>query len=102
MSAEAPRAELDAGVLSVFGAIDAHNVAPVRAEGERLVQTVSGSLAVDLGGLSSAHSVILSMLLCWSRLADKQGVSLSFTGAPDRLVSLAALSNLANWLQSRP
>ncbi|MBQ0832154.1 MULTISPECIES: STAS domain-containing protein [unclassified Marinobacter] len=102
MSTEVPRAQLEAGVLSVFGAIDAHNVAPVRAEGERLVMAASGNLVVDLGGLSSAHSVILSMLLCWSRLAEKQGVSLSFTEAPDRLVSLAALSNLANWLQSRP
>ncbi|MGO1502172.1 MAG: STAS domain-containing protein [Marinobacter sp.] len=102
MSAEAPRVQMESGVLSLAGAIDAHNVAPVRAEGERLIKTASGNLAVDLEGLSSAHSVILSMLLCWSRLAEKQNVSLAFTGAPDRLVSLAALSNLEDWLQSRP
>lgn len=102
MSASVPRAQLEADVLCVSGAIDAHNVAPVRAEGERQIKTASGNLVVDLGGLSTTHSVILSMLLCWSRLAEKHGVLLSFTGAPDRLVSLAALSNLEDWLQSRP
>lgn len=102
MNAEAPCVQQEAGVLRVSGAIDAHNVAPVRAEGEWLIKAANGNLAVALDGLSTAHSVILSMLLCWSRLAEKQGVSLSFTGAPDRLVSLAALSNLEDWLQSRP
>ena len=107
MSPEAPLVQLEAGVLSVSGAIDAQNVAPVRAEGERLIKTASdssveGALAVELGGLATAHSVTLSMLLCWSRLAEKQGVTLSFRSAPDRLVSLAALSNLKDWLQSRP
>ncbi|MGO1461307.1 MAG: STAS domain-containing protein [Marinobacter sp.] len=102
MSASVPRARLEAGVLSVSGAINAHNVAQVRAEGETQIKAYSGDLEVDLGGLTTTHSVILSMLLCWGRLAETHGVLLSFTGAPDRLVSLAALSNLQDWLQSRP
>lgn len=102
MSSQAPQVQLEAGVLSVSGAIDAHNVAPVRAEGERLIAASSSALDVNLEGLCTAHSVILSMLFCWSRLAEKQGVSLVFTGAPERLVALAALSNLEDWLQSRP
>ncbi|MGK0524474.1 MAG: phospholipid transport system transporter-binding protein [Pseudomonadales bacterium] len=107
MNAEAqlPTAELIEGVLSVSGAIDAHTVIPLRAEGERLIKTASEnlkSLVVDLSGLSTTHSAALSMLLCWSRLAEKQGVSLSFSDAPERLISLAALSNLEDWLQSRP
>lgn len=102
MSPETPAVRLEAGALFVSGAIDAHNVAALRAEGEGLIAGVRDSVVVDLSGLSTTHSVILSMLLCWSRLAEKQGVSLTFTGAPDRLVSLAALSSLADWLQSRP
>ncbi|MDO6443749.1 MULTISPECIES: lipid asymmetry maintenance protein MlaB [unclassified Marinobacter] len=102
MNTELPTVKQKGGVLAVAGAIDAHTVLPLRAEGERLIKTASGSLVVDLEGLTTTHSAALSMLLCWSRLAEKQGVSLSFTGAPERLVSLAALSNLADWLQSRP
>ncbi|WP_417513588.1 STAS domain-containing protein [Marinobacter sp.] len=102
MSTDLPRVQLKDGVLAVSGAIDAHTVLPLRAEGERLITTVNDSLVVDLAGLSATHSAALSMLLCWSRLAEKLGVSLSFTAAPERLVSLAALSNLEDWLQSRP
>ncbi|WP_144823313.1 STAS domain-containing protein [Marinobacter piscensis] len=102
MSDQAPKVQREAGVLSVAGAIDARNVMPVRTEGERLIAAADKDLEVDLSGLVTTHSVILSMLLCWSRQAEKQGVSLTFTGAPERLVSLAALSSLADWLQSRP
>jgi len=106
MSAEAqlPTVQVEGGVLSVSGAIDAHTVISLRAEGERLIKTASESLkslVVDLAGLSNTHSAALSMLLCWSRLAEKQGISLSFREAPDRLISLASLSNLEDWLQSR-
>ena len=99
------KVQLKDGVLSVSGAIDAQTVITLRAEGERLIKTASESLkslVVDLEGLSSTHSIALSMLLCWSRLAEKQGISLTFREAPDRLVALAALSNLEDWLQSRP
>src|SRR5690554_7911588 len=48
----------------------------------------------DLSGLATAHSVVLSMLLCWHRLALEKQQSLTFQGASDRLLSLAALSNL--------
>ncbi|SOB78431.1 phospholipid transport system transporter-binding protein [Marinobacter sp. LV10R510-11A] len=105
MSAEAPSVQLKQGVLLVSGAIDVHTVISLRAEGERLIKTASESpksLVVNLQGLSTTLSAVLSMLLCWSRLAKKQGISLSFAEAPERLVSLAALSNLEDWLQSRP
>ncbi|WP_417544001.1 STAS domain-containing protein [Marinobacter sp.] len=107
MSAEAqlPTVQMEEGVLSVSGTIDAYTVIPLRAEGERLIKAASESLkslVVDLAGLANTHSVALSMLLCWSRLAEKQGIFLSFREAPDRLISLAALSNLEDWLQSRP
>lgn len=105
MSTEAPSVQLKQGVLLVAGEIDVHTVIPLRAEGERLIKTARESpksLVVNLQGLSTTHSAVLSMLLCWSRLAEKQGISLSFAEAPERLVSLAALSNLEDWLQSRP
>lgn len=105
MSAETPSVQLKQGMILVSGAVDAHTVIALRAEGERLIKSASESLKaleVNLEGLSTTHSAVLSMLLCWSRLAEKQGVSLCFEEAPERLVSLASLSNLEDWLQSRP
>jgi len=41
---------------------------------------------------------VLSMLLCWQRLAHQTGITLSFRGVSSRLASLAALSNLDDQL----
>lgn len=102
MTGGVPGVELREQVLIVHGAVSATNVLPLRSQGEALIASADGDLVVDLQGLESAHSVVLSMLLCWHRLASGCGLSLSFRGANEGLLSLAALSNLEDWLQSRP
>lgn len=94
MTGAAPTVELDGLVLRVAGEVDADSVVTLRNRGEQLINAASGPLTVDLSGLVTAHSVVLSMLLCWHRLALKNQTELSFDGASDRLRSLAALSNL--------
>ncbi|MBR9872284.1 MAG: STAS domain-containing protein [Gammaproteobacteria bacterium] len=94
MSNSRPDVSLDGSVLSVVGKVDANSVLELRKQGEKLVSGAQGSLTVDLAGLQTAHSAILSMLMCWQRLAQTKQVSLLFEGASERLRSLAALSNL--------
>jgi len=90
----APSVELTGQTLSVAGNVDAETVLSLRKQGERLLGTAQGPVTVDLTGLATAHSVVLSLLLCWQRLAAGRGLTLTFQGASDRLLSLAALSNL--------
>ena len=94
MSNSRPDVSLDGSVLSVAGEVGASSVLELRKQGEKLVSGAQGSLTVDLAGLQTAHSAILSMLMCWQRLAQTKQVSLAFEGASERLQSLAALSNL--------
>ncbi|AMQ88056.1 lipid asymmetry maintenance protein MlaB [Marinobacter sp. LQ44] len=94
MTSDAPAAILDGDTVRVTGSVDADSVIPLRKQGERLINGARGPLTVDLAGLATAHSAVLSMLLCWHRLALSQQTSLTFEGASDRLLSLAALSNL--------
>ena len=94
MSNSRPDVSLDGSVLSVAGEVDASSVLELRKQGEKLVSGAQGSLTVDLAGLQTAHSAILSMLMCGQRLAQTKQVSLAFEGASERLQSLAALSNL--------
>ncbi|MBW0146873.1 STAS domain-containing protein [Marinobacter arenosus] len=94
MTTPAPRVEMIDSVLTVSGEVDADSVVALRQQGEKLLQTVSVDLVVDLGSLQTAHSVVLSLLLCWQRLANQRGISLSYRGVSERLASLAALSNL--------
>ncbi|MGB2110114.1 MULTISPECIES: STAS domain-containing protein [Marinobacter] len=90
----APAVELSGNTLAVTGEVNADTVIALRKQGEQLIGAASGPLTVDLSGLATAHSVVLSMLLCWHRLALEKQQSLTFQGASDRLLSLAALSNL--------
>ncbi len=94
MTHPAPTVTLTGPTLAVTGEVDADSVIALRAEGERLIRQATGPLTVDLSELAAAHSVVLSMLLCWQRLAQQLPCPLTFRGANKRLISLAALSNL--------
>lgn len=94
MSGVAPTAELTGSVLKVAGEVDADSVVTLRKQGEQVLDAANGPLTIDLSGLVTAHSVVLSMLLCWHRRALKNHTELTFEGASDRLQSLAALSSL--------
>jgi len=98
MTSGVPRVQLSDGALVVSGEVTTDTVVSLRKQGEKLIRPASGDLVVDLAGLVTAHSVVLSMLLCWQRLAHQAGISLSFRGVSDRLASLAALSNLDDQL----
>jgi len=98
MSAGAPQVRLVDEVLVVSGEVSADTVVALRKQGEKLVRAATGNLVVDLDGLATAHSVVLSMLLCWQRLAHQAGIALTFRGVSARLASLAALSNLDDQL----
>jgi phospholipid transport system transporter-binding protein len=98
MSSGAPQVRLADGVLMVTGAVSAETVVALRGQGEALIRAAAGNLVVDLDGLATAHSVVLSMLLCWQRLARQVGICLSFRGVSGRLASLASLSHLDDQL----
>lgn len=89
-----PRLALEGDRLSVAGEIGPDNVCAARSEGERLIRKHSQDIVVDLSALGAAHSVVLSLLLCWLRLARSRNQALSLEGVGDRLRSLAALSGL--------
>jgi len=93
-----PRVEQAGQALVVTGAVDAESAVSLRQQGEALIRSSKGSVSVDLERLETAHSVVLSVLLCWKRLAESAGVTLSFHGVSDRLFSLAALSHLDDQL----
>jgi phospholipid transport system transporter-binding protein len=100
MSPEVPRLTLTGNRLSVSGDISPDNVGPIRAEGERLIAEQAGgeAIVVDLSGLGVAHSIVLSLLLCWMRLAASENRALCLEGVGERLRSLATLSGLDEYL----
>lgn len=98
-----PRLTLTGNRISITGDIRPDNVVAIRAEGEQLIAGHKQGLVIDLSGLGAAHSVVLSLLLCWLRLAGSRGQALHLEGMGEQLRSLAALSGLDRHLpeQSR-
>lgn len=94
MTSAPARAELTGRILTVSGYIDPLTVLSVRKQGEALIASAPDDLTVDLSGMGTGHSVVLSLLLCWQRCAARNGHSLRFSGASDQLVALASLSSL--------
>ncbi|MEX2474957.1 lipid asymmetry maintenance protein MlaB [Marinobacter sp.] len=94
MTGASAHVELTGSTLALSGAISPLNVVGVRKEGEWLIASAPGDLVVDVSALGTAHSAVLSLLLCWQRCATSLGRPLVFSGVSDGLVALASLSNL--------
>lgn len=77
--------------LVLRGDVTPDNVMSVRKEGEALITGMGASIIADLSETGAAHSVVLSLLLCWSRCAAEQQKSFQVAGAGVRLRALASL-----------
>lgn len=88
--------------FDVSGEVTADNVLVLRHRGEAwLASLAPGACArIDLSAVSSASSLLLSLLLCWRRKAGKQQVELSFSGVPEALTALSHLNGVSRWLTS--
>jgi phospholipid transport system transporter-binding protein len=85
------------GRARVEGAMDFDTVSPLLAAGVALLKR-GGSLVIDLGGVTSANSAGLALLLEWLDLARSRQVALSYLNLPDSLARIAELSNLQSLL----
>lgn len=61
-------------------------------------QAGSGNLVIDFGGVEKVDSSAVSLMLVWTRAAQRNKVNLRFTHVPDNLMSLATLYGVAELL----
>ena len=85
------------GRARVEGALDFDSVSPLLTAGDALLKR-NGQLAIDLGGVSSANSAGLALLLEWLDLARSRRVDLHYLNLPESLVRIADFSNLQSLL----
>lgn len=90
--------------LELAGRVTADNVAELRRQGESwLAERASGAaVTIDLSSVSTASSLLLSLLLCWRRAASRQSMTLTFEGAPEQLLELSRLNGVSRWLTGSP
>ncbi|PCJ20202.1 MAG: NTP-binding protein [Gammaproteobacteria bacterium] len=86
--------QTDLQTIVVVGDIDASSVVRAREEGEMLLRSVGQVCTVDLTGLGPANSVVMSMLLCWIRLASALSVELCIINETRRFSELCRVNGL--------
>lgn len=93
-------AEPDGNRLALAGRVTADNVLAIRKRGEAWLASLpaGASASVDLTAVTTASSVLLSLLLCLHRRAGHGQVTLTFAGTPDDLSGLSRLNGVSRWL----
>lgn len=86
------------GALALSGVVTPDSVLALRRDGDARIRQGEGLLELDLAGVTGASSVLLSLLLCWQRLAAAQQRPLRYCNAPDDLVALAVLGGVDHCL----
>lgn len=84
----------DPNLIRVEGEVDFDTVAEVRKAGEKLIDRAKSPFLVDLQGLTSAHSVALSLLVRWMAYAQSQDKKFEILGMPAKLFDVARVSGL--------
>jgi len=80
---------LEGARLAVSGPLTIATVATL--EGEGAARVAEADRVVDLSAAGPVDSAALALLLSWTRAARGAGRTLSIVGAPQALLSLAAL-----------
>lgn len=90
----------DGNRLALTGRVTADNAQTLRNSGEAWLASLSASAraTVDLAAVTSASSVLLSLLLCLHRRADQQQVTLTLEHVSDELAELSRLNGVSRWL----
>jgi phospholipid transport system transporter-binding protein len=96
-SAMLERVDGQEGLFRLRGALDFSSV-PALLDSGRLLFPASGSVRLDLGGLESANSAGLALLLEWRREFQRSGRGLQLLNVPAALANIARVSELESIL----
>lgn len=82
-------------MFSLNGAASGDDVGAFRRDLEALIDSRSGTnLCLDVSGLESVNSVILSVFLCGLRRAENVSCDLSFANIPSKLFDVIRVGGL--------
>ncbi len=94
-NADAP--DREGGMLALSGHIDFENCVGVMREGEQYLKNGVHSekkIRIDVSGVENAHSVLLSVLLRWMALTEKNQIDVGVTGLSGKMFEVARVSGV--------
>lgn len=96
MSAEITASE--PGKLNVSGDLNFSTILRLRRTGEQLIAKGPDVIEVDFSGVHASGSAAVSLMMCWLRAACRSDKSIHFSGVPDLLERIIAVSGLSGHL----
>jgi phospholipid transport system transporter-binding protein len=84
--------------IELSGHVHAEDITEILEKGEVFFSNVSQSILLDLEGLESANSIILSLLLSWLRLAKRKHLDIKIMNMSNQLHAMARVSGLESFL----
>ncbi|MET0293051.1 MAG: STAS domain-containing protein [Steroidobacteraceae bacterium] len=91
-----------AGRVAVRGALTFSTVSESASKATAPWASAGGSeVEVDLQGVDRVDSAGLALLVGWLASAREQGVTLRYTGIPERLLAIARISEVDDLLQGK-
>lgn len=89
---------VDGATLRAEGVIGFDNADACCAEGLRLLAGMPETVTLDLGGLASASTVTVAVLLRWARALAARGGRLQLARVPDKCRAILGVSGLSTAL----
>ena len=80
------------------GVVHFDNAAKVCDDGLKLLKTAPKAITIDMQQLQSSHSVVVAILVSWTRAASKSQQRLSFANMPEKLRAMISVSGLTEAL----
>jgi len=82
------------GKVALVGEVNANNIVDILNQGEQFFSTLSSDICLDLIDLTSAKSMVLSLLLSWLRCLKRLKVNCEIINMPPKLFDMARVSGL--------
>ncbi len=81
-------------VISLNESVSYDTVMAVRERIAQQIRLAKSSFDIDFDGLIDYDSSMLTLMLCWIRLAKQQGVNCRFTNVSNELIGMARVYGL--------
>lgn len=82
------------GHLVVCGELSFEVANELQAEGETMIEQGPETCLVDMEKVRKVNSVGITLLLAWTRCAERASKNISFINMPNRVISIARISGV--------
>lgn len=86
------------GTIFLIGAINLDNVTKWRSLGEQMIAQKQGTITINFLKVAQTDMSVLSLMMCWLRLATSLGIKLFYIDVPDHVLSISELYGIKEFL----